>query len=130
MASGTTSLQATRNIVVDGVELPAGARVFWSTLGAGRDPETYPQPDQFWPDRWLSEDRQTPPPPMIDFGSGPHRCLGEHLAMLESTLMLAYLLRHFDWELVNGRSSVENLKQNLLIYPVDRMPVYLRRRSR
>ncbi|MBD2234442.1 cytochrome P450 [Phormidium tenue] len=129
VASGTTSLQATRDIVVDGIAVPTGARLFWSTLGAGRDPETYPQPEKFWPDRWLTEDRQNPAPPMIDFGSGPHRCLGEHLAMLESTLMLAYLLRHFDWELVNGRSSVENLKQNLLIYPVDRMPVYLQRRS-
>ncbi|MBD1872034.1 cytochrome P450 [Nodosilinea sp. FACHB-131] len=130
VASGTTSLQATRDIVVDGVAVPAGARLFWSMLGAGRDPETYPKPDKFWPDRWLTEDRQTPAPPMIDFGSGPHRCLGEHLAMLESTLMLAQLLRHFNWELVNGRSSVENLRQNLLIYPVDRMPVYLQRRSR
>ncbi|MBD1919175.1 MULTISPECIES: cytochrome P450 [Cyanophyceae] len=130
VASGTTSLQATRDIVVDGVEVPAGARLFWSMLGAGRDPETYPQSEKFWPERWLTEDRQTPAPLMIDFGSGPHRCLGEHLAMLESTLMLAYLLRHFDWELVNGRSSVENLKQNLLIYPVDRMPVYLQCRSR
>ncbi|MBD2105571.1 cytochrome P450 [Nodosilinea sp. FACHB-13] len=129
VASGTTSLQATRDIVVDDITVPAGARVFWSMLGAGRDPETYPQPDKFWPDRWLTENRQTPAPPMIDFGSGPHRCLGEHLAMLESTLMLAQLLRHFDWELVNGRSSVENLKQNLLIYPVDRMPVYLQHRS-
>jgi unspecific monooxygenase len=126
VASGTTSLQATRDIVIDDLEVPAGTRLFWSMLGAGRDPDAYPQPDRFWPDRWLSDDRQSPAPPMIDFGSGPHRCLGEHLAMLESTLMLAQLLRHFDWELVNGRSSLENLKQNLLIYPVDRMPIYLR----
>ncbi len=129
VASGTTSLQATRAIVVDGLTVPAGTKLFWSMLGAGRDPETYPQPQRFWPDRWLAEDQQSPPPPMIDFGSGPHRCLGEHLAMLESTLMLAQLLRHFSWELVNGRSSLENLRQNLLIYPVDRMPVYLHPRQ-
>ncbi|MGG6240099.1 cytochrome P450 [Nodosilinea sp. AN01ver1] len=129
VASGTTSLQATRDIVVDGQAIPAGTRLFWSMLGAGRDPDAYPQPDRFWPDRWLSDDRQSPAPPMIDFGSGPHRCLGEHLAMLESTLMLAQMLRHFSWELVNGRSSLENLKQNLLIYPVDRMPIYLQPRQ-
>ncbi|MBE9156681.1 cytochrome P450 [Nodosilinea sp. LEGE 06152] len=129
VASGTTSLQTTRDIVVDGLAVPAGTRLFWSMLGAGRDPDAYPQPDRFWPDRWLSDDRQSPAPPMIDFGSGPHRCLGEHLAMLESTLMLAQMLRHFSWELVNGRSSLENLKQNLLIYPVDRMPIYLRPRQ-
>ncbi|MGB5971817.1 MAG: cytochrome P450 [Nodosilinea sp.] len=126
VASGTTSMATTRNTVIDDLEVPAGTSLFWSMLGAGRDPDAYADPHEFRPDRWL-EDHHTPPP-MIDFGSGPHRCLGEHLAMLESTLMLAYLLRHFTWELVNGRSSLENLKQNLLIYPVDRMPVYLRPR--
>ena len=129
VASGTTSMEVTQAMVVDGLEVPVGTRLFWSMLAAGRDPDTYPQPQEFLPDRWLAGDRNTPAPPMIDFGSGPHRCLGEHLAMLESTLMLAQLLRHFTWELVNGRSSLENLKQNLLIYPVDGMPVYFQRRS-
>ncbi|WP_035985684.1 cytochrome P450 [Leptolyngbya sp. KIOST-1] len=129
VASGTTSLQVTRDMVVDDLAVPAGTRLFWSMLGAGRDPDAYPQPHRFWPDRWLSGDRHSPTPPMIDFGSGPHRCLGEHLAMLEATLMLAQMLRHFDWELVNGRSSLENLKQNLLIYPVDRMPIYVKPRQ-
>lgn len=66
---------------------------------------------------------------MIDFGSGLHRCLGEHLAMLEATIMLAQLLRHFNWELVNGSASLENLQQNLLIYPPDGMPVKFKLRE-
>jgi cytochrome P450 len=127
VASGTTSMQATRAMVVDDIHVPAGTKLFWSMLGAGRDPSAYPQPQVFMPERWLGKDH--PAPPMIDFGSGPHRCLGEHLAMLESTLMLAQLLRHFSWELVNGRSSLENLKQNLLIYPVDGMPIYVHPRT-
>ncbi len=49
--------------------------------------------------------------------------------MLEATMMLALLLRYFDWELVNGRSSVQQLQQNLLIYPSDRMPVRFRLRK-
>jgi unspecific monooxygenase len=49
--------------------------------------------------------------------------------MLESTVMLALLLRYFDWELVNGRSSLEELQQNLLIYPSDKMPVRFRLRN-
>ena len=60
---------------------------------------------------------------MIHFGSGSHRCLGEQLSMVESTVMLSLLLHHFDWELVNGRSSVEDLQQNILIYPADGMPI-------
>ena len=96
-------------------------------LAAGRDPEVYPQSEEFLPERWL--DKSTDSPPMIHFGSGSHRCLGEHLSMLEATVMLALLLRYFDWELVNGRSSLEQLQQNLLIYPSDKMPVRFRLRK-
>ena len=127
VGSGSTSLQATRETTIAGVKAPAGTKVFWSMLGAGRDPETYPEPERFEPERWLTEG--TVAIPTIAFGSGLHRCLGEHLAMLESTTMLAQLLRHFEWELVNGRSSLENLQQNLLIFPVDGMPVRFKERS-
>lgn len=123
VASGSTSLQTTQQTVIEGITLPAGAKVFWSMLGAGRDAETYAQPEKFQPERWLEKGVDSPSLPMVDFGSGAHRCLGEHLAMLEATTMLAQLLRHFRWELVNGRSSLQNLQQNLLIYPVDGMPL-------
>ncbi len=123
VASGSTSLQAIKQTVIEGITIPQGTQVFWSMLGAGRDAETYAQPEEFQPERWLEEGKGSPSLPMIDFGSGSHRCLGEHLAMLEATIMLAQLLRHFHWELVNGRSSLENLQQNLLIYPPDGIPL-------
>lgn len=123
VASGSTSLQAERDIVIEGKLIPRGTKVFWSMLAAGRDPEVYPQSEEFLPERWLDNSTQSSPLPMINFGSGYHRCLGEHLSMLEATAMLALLLRYFEWELVNGRSSLEQLQQNLLIYPSDGMPV-------
>jgi unspecific monooxygenase len=97
--------------------------------GAGRDPQAYPGPLEFLPERWLPGGQEGPAPPIIDFGSGPHRCIGEHLAMLEATVMLAQLLRHYTWELVNGPASLRNQRQNLLIYPADGMPVRVRRRG-
>ncbi|HEY9878516.1 MAG TPA: cytochrome P450 [Leptolyngbyaceae cyanobacterium] len=129
IASGSTSLTAIKPTVVDGIDTPAGTRVYWSILGAGRDAETYAQPERFWPERWLEEGKGSLSLPVIGFGSGAHRCLGEHLAMLEATIMLAQLLRHFEWDLVNGRSSLENLQQNLLIYPPDGMPLRFRARE-
>ena len=129
VASGSTSLEATRDTVIEGIKVPQGTKVFWSMLSAGRDPETYPQPEAFLPERWLEGEKINSSIPMIDFGSGYHRCLGENLAMLESTIMLAQLLRYFNWELVNGHSSLENLQQNLLIYPSDGMPVRFQLRT-
>ncbi|WP_228059248.1 hypothetical protein [Nostoc sp. LEGE 06077] len=43
--------------------------------------------------------------------------------------MLALLLCYFDWEVVNGRSSLEQLEQDLLIHPSDKMPVRFRLRN-
>lgn len=128
VASGSTSLEVQRDIVIEGQLIPRGTEVFWSMLAAGRDPEVYSQSEEFLPERWLNNSTHSPLP-MINFGSGYHRCLGEHLSMLEATVMLTLLLRYFDWELVNGRSSVEQLQQNLLMYPPDGMPVRFRLRS-
>jgi cytochrome P450 len=129
VASGSTSLQATRQTVIEGITLPQGGRVFWSILGAGRDATVYPHPEKFWPERWLESGKGSPPLPLINFGSGYHRCLGEHLAMLEATLMLAQLLHNFEWELVNGRPSLETLQHNLLLYPPDGMPLRFQART-
>lgn len=129
VASGSTSLEATREMMIERQVIPRGTKIFWSMLAAGRDPEVYSDPQEFLPERWLDKSKEISQLPMIDFGSGSHRCLGEHLSMLEATVMLSLLLRYFDWELVNGRSSVEQLQQNLLIYPSDRMPVRFRLRK-
>ncbi|MTJ50272.1 cytochrome P450 [Dolichospermum sp. UHCC 0259] len=128
VASGSISLEAQREIVIEGQVVPPGTKIFWSMLAAGRDPEVYSRPEEFLPERWLDKSKEITQLPMIDFGSGSHRCLGEHLSMLEATVMLALLLRYFDWELAKGRSSLEQLQQNLLIYPSDRMPVRFRLR--
>jgi cytochrome P450 len=129
VASGSTPLETQRDTLIDGTVIPRGTRVSWSMLAAGRDPEVYANPEEFLPERWLDKNKETSSLPMIHFGSGSHRCLGEHLSMLEGTMMLALLVRHFDWELVNGRSSLEQLQQDLLIYPSDRMPVRFRGRN-
>ncbi|MCT7952246.1 cytochrome P450 [Ancylothrix sp. C2] len=98
-------------------------------LAAGRDLEVYANPEDFLRKRGLENDKETISLPMINFGSVSHRCLKEDLSMREKTMILALLLRHFDWELVNGRSSLQDLQQNLLIYPSDRMPVSFQKRN-
>jgi cytochrome P450 len=52
----------------------------YCTAAAGRDPEQFPDPDTFIPDR--SPNRH------LAFGAGPHRCVGSHLARLELRIAL------------------------------------------
>ena len=54
------------------------------------DPELYPEPDQFRPERFLG----APPSPRtwLPWGGGRQRCMGQHLAMLEMQAVLRAVL--------------------------------------
>lgn len=61
-----------------------------------RDPGAFPDPDRFWPERWLNET-----PEMrrlyIPFGAdGPRKCIGMHLAYMELRVILAAIFHRFD----------------------------------
>jgi cytochrome P450 len=68
---------------VAGSTIKAGTILNIPVLTLSRDPDLYPDPDAFRPERWL--DRKEPPTPMemVQFGAGPHFCLGYHLAWME-----------------------------------------------
>lgn len=70
-----------RPLVLGGRVLPAGWLVAPAIPLVHRDPDLFPAPDDFDPDRFLSAD-----PPVagwIPFGGGQRRCVGSRLALLE-----------------------------------------------
>ena len=78
----------TRPVVLGGVELPAGAKLFLWLAAAGRDGEVFAEPDAFDPERENS--RRT-----LAFGRGIHFCIGSALGRLEACLALEELTRRF-----------------------------------
>lgn len=79
------SRRPTRDVEIAGVEIPAGSRISCVLGAANRDDSVYERPDEFDLDR-------PGPPPHLAFADGPHRCLGEHLARLETTIAVGALL--------------------------------------
>jgi pentalenene oxygenase len=84
------SRRARNDIELDGYRIPAGAPVMFSPYALHRDPEVYPEPDVFDPDRW-SPDRvkQIPRDAIAQFGAGPRKCIGDVFAIVEATLAAA-----------------------------------------
>ncbi|MFO7565614.1 MAG: cytochrome P450 [Enhygromyxa sp.] len=80
-----------------GFRIPRGWRVAIGPRSVHFDPELYPDPERFDPQRWLAGER--PPFTYIPFGGGPRTCLGMHFALLQMHIVLALLLREFVWEL-------------------------------
>ena len=79
--------EATRDVSLHGVEIPAGARVVVSFGAANRDPEAFDAPDEYRLDR--GELRH------LAFGQGRHFCLGAGLARLEGRVAIEALLDRF-----------------------------------
>ena len=74
----------TRDIEMAGVAIPAGSTISVNLAAANRDPARYANPDVF--------DISRPPKPHMAFAFGAHRCLGMHLARMETTVALNALL--------------------------------------
>jgi cytochrome P450 len=81
----------TEPVVLGGYELPAGVTVTPCIHLIHRDPQTYPEPDRFRPERFL----ETPPGTYtwIPFGGGVRRCLGASFAQFEMSVVLRELVK-------------------------------------
>jgi cytochrome P450 len=66
-----------------GRKVPAGEIVTISIMHLSRHPSLYERPDDFWPERWIGRNEGISPVEMVQFGGGPHFCLGYHLAWME-----------------------------------------------
>jgi cytochrome P450 len=89
-----------RDTELAGVALPAGSRVIALTRPPGLDPQRFPEPQAFKPQRWLDASGQVGDSgarrSVIPFGAGPRFCPGRYLAMLEAKMALATTLNAFE----------------------------------
>lgn len=83
-ASQFLARQATRDVEIRGVRIPAGAALSLASGSANRDEEVFDDPDEFNIDR--------PAKVNLGFGAGPHLCLGMQVAKTEMESMLHGLL--------------------------------------
>jgi cytochrome P450 len=77
---------ATRDTKLDGQEIREGDKVVLYYASANRDESLFDAPDRL--------DLGRDPNPHLAFGTGPHFCLGAHLARLEAAVLLDVLRPH------------------------------------
>ncbi|XP_078382577.1 cytochrome P450 4C1-like isoform X1 [Oculina patagonica] len=84
---------------LDGYLVPKGTTVGVSLMALHRNPEVWPAPLEFNPDRFLPENSQGRHPyAFVPFSAGPRNCIGQRFAILEEKLILAHVLRSFSIE--------------------------------
>jgi len=85
----------------EGGTVPAGARMFYSIYLTQRDPSIWENAEEFCPARF-ERGRKTPPFSYIPFGGGPRACIGAAFGQAEARLVLAYLLKNFEFTPLNA----------------------------
>ncbi|XP_011193596.2 probable cytochrome P450 9f2 [Zeugodacus cucurbitae] len=90
----------TKDIVleVDGkrIEIKKGETIMIPVVGLQHDPQYFPNPEKFDPERFSSENKDNIKPfTYMPFGEGPRICIGSRFALLEAKAILYYLVRDF-----------------------------------
>ena len=101
-------------VEVGGWSYPAGVCLVANAYLIHHDPEIYPEPYAFRPERFLDESPGTYT--WIPFGGGRRRCLGASFAMLETKVVLRAVLGACD--LRSGADGAETARRrNITIRP-------------
>lgn len=75
--------------------LPVGMKVFVPVYSIHHDPEVFPDPEKFMPERFDSE-QHTNYASFLAFGHGPRNCIGLRFGMMQTRLGLVSLLMNFE----------------------------------
>jgi cytochrome P450 len=92
--------QALRATEVQGLAVEAHTVVLVSPYALHRNPNVWPDPLQFDPDRFLPEaESKRHRLAWLPFGAGPRICIGNHFALMEAQLVLAKMLQYASFDL-------------------------------
>ncbi|KAI9683389.1 MAG: RNA polymerase C-22 sterol desaturase [Trizodia sp. TS-e1964] len=84
--------------ITDTYTAPKGSMVVPTLYPALHDPEVYPDPETFNPDRWITGDAEKASKNWLVFGTGPHYCLGQVYAQLNLMAMVGKASLHLNWD--------------------------------
>ncbi|KAH8233829.1 hypothetical protein KR038_004626 [Drosophila bunnanda] len=109
-----TARKATEDCQINEFFVPKGSDVIFSAFYMGRCQDFFPNPLVFNPDRWASEaEPKIDASTFIPFMKGARSCLGQRYAMVMIKLVLAHLLRNYQFEPLGERQ--ERLKLHYMV---------------
>jgi cytochrome P450 len=108
--------------------IPPKANVVLAPYLSQRSPDFWEHPEKFMPERFLPEVRKKiPQGAYYPFGLGPRACIGAYFAGMEAKIILATLVKNFDWDIVN-REPQRN-EAGISLRPLNNIVMTFRRRA-
>lgn len=124
----TLSREALADDVVGGYRVKGGTTVQICPYAMHRNPDLWPDPERFDPDRFLPEevekrDRYA----YIPFGGGPRVCLGKRFAMMEAPFLIAMVVQRY--KMIPATDAPVEPEPMITLRPKGGVPVRLQRRA-
>lgn len=105
--------------------IPRGYSIIINIAQIHGDPDVFPQPDRFDPQRYIGS--KPSPFAWIPFGGGTRRCVGAAFANMEMDVVLRTVLRHFTLETTTAAGERSH-GRGVAFTPKDGGRVVMRRR--
>ncbi|GJQ72804.1 hypothetical protein Trydic_g1454 [Trypoxylus dichotomus] len=126
---GVITRVLSEDIELDGYRIPSGTQAILHIGMVHRDPEHFPEPNKFIPERFLPENSKTRHPfAYIPFSAGPRNCIGQKFALTEEKTILASIINKYK---ITSMLTIDEMKifPHTLIRPQDGIKIKLERRE-
>lgn len=89
---------AKASVEINGFVIPKGMVVIVPTWPMHHDPEIWPEPEKFKPERFNKENKETIDPYIyMPFGAGPRNCIGMRFALVLMKLAIVEILQRYSF---------------------------------
>lgn len=119
--------EATTDLELGGYRVKRGYSILMSQWVSHRDPEYFPDPEDFIPERWESGlIKKLPKCAYFPFGGGKRICVGQSFALMEAAIILATVGQRYQFTL--EPDAVIKVKPQITLMPANGIPAVLRPR--
>ncbi|CAH7275266.1 cytochrome P450 3A31 [Phodopus roborovskii] len=107
-----------QDVELDGVFVPKGSIVMVPVFALHYDPQYWPEPEEFRPERFSKENKGSIDPYVyMPFGNGPRNCIGMRFALMNMKLALTKVLQNFSFQPCKETQIPVKLSRKAMLQP-------------
>ncbi|XP_020833441.1 cytochrome P450 3A4-like [Phascolarctos cinereus] len=122
--AGRIERVAKKTVELNGLRIPKGTVVMASAFVLHRDPQYWSEPEEFRPERFSKENKESINPYVyLPFGAGPRNCIGMRFALMNMKVATCRLLQEFSFRTCKETQIPLKLSNKPLLSPT--VPIVL-----